>query len=124
MAHFAKLNQDNIVLSVHTVNNDVITVDDIESEQLGIDFLTNLHNHSYWKQTSYNGNIRKNYAGIGFIYDEKRDAFIAPKPYDKWILNEETCRWEAPIPYPTDGLRYVWNDNKGEWEESNDTTNN
>ena len=124
MAHFAKLNQDNIVLSVHTVNNDVITVDDIESEQLGIDFLTNLHNHSYWKQTSYNGNIRKNYAGIGFIYDEKRDAFIAPKPYDKWILNEETCRWEAPIPYPTDGLRYVWNDNKREWEKANDPTNN
>ena len=68
-------------------------------------------------RTSYNGNIRKNYAGIGSTYDEERDAFIAPKPFDSWILNEETCQWEAPIPYPTDGLIYVWNNNKTEWEE-------
>ena len=115
MAHFAKLDVDNKVIGVHVVNNDVITVDGVESEQAGIDFLTDLHHHPSWKQTSYNANFRKNYAGIGFTYDENRDAFIPPKPWASWVLNETTCQWEPPIPYPTDGLKYGWFEANQEW---------
>ena len=117
MAHFAKLDENNDVLAVHVVNNDVITVDGAELEQAGIDFLTGLHGHTLWKQTSYNGNIRKNYAGIGYTYDAIRDAFIAPKPYASWILDEETCRWQPPIPMPTDGKVYTWNEDTTSWVE-------
>ena len=117
MAHFAKLDENNNVTGVHVVVNDVITIDGVESEQAGIDFLTELHGHSLWKQTSYNGTFRKNYCGIGFIYDSERDAFIPPKPYNSWTLNEETCQWEAPEPYPTDSKMYTWNENHKEWEE-------
>lgn len=123
MAHFAKLDENNTVLEVHVVNNEVITVDGVESEQVGVDFLTDLHGHSLWKQTSYNGSFRKNYAGIGFIFDEERDAFIQQQPYPSWVLNEETCRWEAPTPRPADGMT-VWNEETTSWdyieiEESN-----
>lgn len=117
MAHFAKLDENNNVLAVHVVNNDVITVDGNESEQAGIDFLASLHGHTLWKQTSYNGNIRKNYAGIGYTYDAGRDAFIAPKPYGSWILNETTCQWECPVAYPTDGKRYAWFEPNQQWIE-------
>lgn len=117
MAHFAKLDENNNVLAVHVVVNDVITVDGNESEQAGIDFLTGLHGHALWKQTSYNGNIRKNYAGIGFTYDAGRDAFIPPKPYASWTLNETTCQWEAPVAYPTDGKRYTWDESSQQWIE-------
>jgi hypothetical protein len=117
MAHFAKLDENNTVLAVHVVNNDVITVDGVESEQVGIDFLTDLHGYSKWKQTSYNGTIRKNYAGIDFIYDETRDAFIAPQPYLSWTLNETTCQWESPVAYPTDGKVYGWFEPNQEWIE-------
>lgn len=117
MAHFAKLDENNIVLAVHVVNNDVITVNDVESEQAGIDFLTDLHGHEFWKQTSYNGSMRKNYAGVGYIYDASRDAFIAPKPWGSWILNEDTCRWEPPIAYPTDGKFYNWFEPNQQWIE-------
>jgi len=117
MAHFAKLDENNNVIVVHVVNNDVITVDDVESEQAGIDFLTSLHGHTLWKQTSYNGNIRKNYAGIGYTYDAERDAFIAPKPYASWILDEDTCRWQSPTPMPTDGKVYTWNEDTTSWVE-------
>ena len=68
-----------------------------------------------WVQTSYNATIRKNYAGIGYTYDSERDAFIAPKPFDSWELDEETCQWKSPIPYPTDGLMYVWNETEQDW---------
>jgi hypothetical protein len=107
MAHFAKLDENNYVLAVHVVNNEVITIDGVESEQAGVDFLASLHGHTKWKQTSYNGNMRKNYAGIGFTYDEVRDAFIAPKPDDftdkegnsfTFVLNEDTCLWEPIAP--------------------------
>jgi hypothetical protein len=123
MAHFAKLDENNTVLEVHVVNNEVITVDGVEIEQAGVDFLTDLHGHSLWKQTSYNGSFRKNYAGIGFIFDEVRDAFIQQQPYPSWILDEETCRWEAPTSRPTDGIT-VWNEETTSWdyieiEESN-----
>ncbi len=117
MAHFAKLDENNNVLAVHVVNNDVITIDGNESEQAGIDFLTSLHGHTLWKQTSYNGNIRKNYAGIGFTYDAGRDAFIAPQPYGSWTLNETTCLWEPPVAYPTDGKRYGWFEPNQQWIE-------
>jgi hypothetical protein len=96
MANFAQLNDDNIVIQVIVVNNDVITFDGIESEQAGINFCSNLLG-GRWIQTSYNSNIRKNYAGIDYLYDPIRDAFIPPKPTEgEWVLNEDTCLWEDP----------------------------
>ena len=90
----------------------------VESEQAGIDFLTNLHGHVNWKQTSYNGSIRKNYAGIGFTYDSVLDFFYAPQPYPSWSLNTETAQWEAPIPMPViEGKRYAWFEPNQEWIE-------
>jgi hypothetical protein len=115
MAHFAKLDENNNVLAVHVVNNDVIIVDGAESEQAGINFLTSLHGHSLWKQTSYNGSFRKNYCGVGYTYDESRDAFIAPKSFASWTLNETTCQWEAPVAYPTDGESYSWDEETTSW---------
>ena len=117
MAHFAKLDENNKVLAVHVVNNDVITIDGVESEQAGIDFLTGLHGHTLWKQTSYNGTIRKNYAGINYTYDVGHDAFIAPKLWASWTLNESTCQWEPPVPYPTDGKYYGWFEPNQQWIE-------
>jgi len=96
MAHFAKLGTGNIVEQIIVISNDIAT-----TEQAGVDFINKLYNtRDVWKQTSYNNNIRKNFAGIGYQYDQTRDAFIAPKPYQSWILNENTCLWESPIPYP------------------------
>jgi hypothetical protein len=117
MAHFAKLDENNNVVAVHVVNNDVLLVDGVESEQAGIDFLAELHSHSNWKQTSYNGSFRKNYGSVGYIYDETRDAFILPNFWKSWTLNETTCQWEAPKPYPTDGKNYSWNEENQEWTE-------
>jgi hypothetical protein len=106
MAHFAKLGTGNIVEQVIVVSNDIAT-----TEQAGADFLNNLYKtRDVWKQTSYNNNIRKNFAGIGFQYDQQKDAFIAPKPFNSWILNEDTCQWEAPVDYPNDGQKYIWNE--------------
>ena len=115
MAHFAKLAGDNTVVAVHVVNNDVITVDGAESEQAGIGFLTELHGYDKWKQTSYNGSFRKNYAGIGYTYDASRDAFIPPKPYASFILDEEKCTWNSPIPYPEDGQSHHWSEENQQW---------
>ena len=112
MAHFAKLGIGNIVETVEVVSNDIAL-----TEQAGIDFLNNLyHTDDVWIQTSYNGNIRKNYAGVGYTYDQTRDAFIAPKPYASWILNETTCIWEAPIAFPEDGNDYIWNETTISWD--------
>ena len=112
MAHFAKLDSNNLVEKVEVVSNDIAT-----TEQAGIDFLNNLYKtNDVWKQTSYNNNIRKNFAGIGFTYDETRDAFIPPKQYNSWILNETTCLWEAPVDYPDDEQEYVWNETNEQWE--------
>jgi hypothetical protein len=126
MAHFAKLNDNNIVIAVHVVSNDVITIDGIESEQAGIDFLTNLHGYSNWKQTSYNGSFRKRYAGIGDSYDSSKDAFIAPKLYSTWILNESTYQWEPPVPYPqgkeNESVPWVWDDNTVSWVDETTIT--
>jgi hypothetical protein len=117
MAHFAKIGLNNKVIAVHSVHNDVLKDSNgVEQENIGIEFLTNLHGWAIWKQTSYNNNIRKNYAGIGYTYDEQRDAFIPPKPFNSWVLNETTCRWESPIPYPNDGERYIWNESNQTWD--------
>jgi len=122
MAHFAKLGTGNIITTVEVVHNDVAI-----TEQAGIDFINKLYNtRDVWKQTSYNtrggvhqlGNtpFRKNFAGVGFKYDQIRDAFIPPKPYVSWILNETTCQWEAPVAYPDDGKRYQWNEETTSWD--------
>jgi hypothetical protein len=112
MAHFTKLGKGNIVEKVVVVSNDIAT-----TEQAGVDFLNNLYKtRDVWKQTSYNRTFRKNYAGVGFTYDQTRDAFIAPQPYRSWILNEDTCRWEAPVAYPEDGQNYRWNETIKNWE--------
>jgi hypothetical protein len=118
MAHFAQLDENNIVTQVIVVSNDDIKDSEgNESELTGIAFCKSLLGpNTIWKQTSYNANIRKNYAGIGFTYDETRDAFIAPKPYNSWILNETTCRWEAPVAYPNDGNMYAWDEIAIRWD--------
>jgi len=117
MAHFAKLGTGNIVEKVIVVSNDIAI-----TEQAGVDFINKLYNtRDVWKQTSYNNNIRKNFAGIGFHYDQTRDAFIAPKPFNSWILNEDTCRWEAPVAYPQDDNRYTWNEQTLSWDIVEDT---
>jgi len=124
MAHFAKLDSNNIVLNVNVVNNsDCMDANGVEREEIGIAFLVQWSGgYPYWKQTSYNGNIRKNYAGIGFTYDAERDAFIPPKPFESWVLNEETCRWDAPTPIPEDAGTgeppkiYLWNEETTSWE--------
>ena len=109
MAHFAELDENNIVLRVLVTDNNDPNGDE------GYQWLVNRLGGT-WVQTSYNGNIRKNFAGIGYTYDAERDAFISPKHYRSWILNEETCRWEAPTPYPTDGFTYRWNEAELYWE--------
>lgn len=107
MAHFAEIDEDNLVIRVLVTSND--------EPNEGYDWLVeNLG--GTWVKTSYNSNIRKNFAGIGFTYDEERDAFIAPQPFGSWILNEETCQWKAPIDYPNDGLTYFWNEEELDWE--------
>lgn len=120
MAHFAKLNENNIVIEINVVNNDDINnLSFPESEPVGIVFLNNWANQQFiWKQTSYNGNFRKNYAQIGMKYDSNRDAFIyLTAPYPSWVLNENTCNYEAPISYPNDGKVYQWNENTTSWIE-------
>jgi hypothetical protein len=122
MAYFAKLGTGNIVEQVISINNSVITDNNgIEQEQLGNDFINKLYNtRDVWKQTSYNNNIRKNFAGIGYQYDQTRDAFIPPKPFNSWVLNEDTCLWNAPVAMPTTELEeneyYSWNESIINWE--------
>ena len=117
MAHFAQLNAENLVTQVIVVaNQDTADQDGVENEAIGIEFCTNLLGGK-WVQTSYNGNIRKNYAGVGYKYDATLDAFIPPQPFASWTLNEETAQWEAPIPYPEDGKRYTWDEETISWAE-------
>jgi len=121
MAHFAKLDENNIVLHVSVVDNENLLKDDVEDEQTGIDYLIGVHGGGTWKQTSYNNNIRKNYAGIGYSYDATRDAFIPPQPYPSWVLNEDTCLWDAPVAYPDDGNMYQWNEDTQTWDQINES---
>jgi|TARA_R100001460_G_C3505886_1_gene170930 hypothetical protein len=122
MAHFAKLGVGNKIITVEVVSNDVAT-----TEQAGVDFLNNLYmSKDVWKQTSYNTKagvhklggtpFRKNYAGVGFTYDQQRDAFIPPQPFASWILNEETCLWEAPVVRPDEEKNYKWNEETKQWD--------
>ena len=124
MAHFAKLGTGNIVTAVHVVSNDVAT-----TEQAGVDFLNDLYKtRDVWKKTSYNtkGGVhllgetpfRKNYASIGYTYNQTKDAFIPPKPFDSWTLNETTCIWEAPVAYPSDDKDYEWDESSTSWKET------
>ena len=116
MAHFALI-KNNIVQQVVVVGNaDLTNSEGNEQEALGVAFCHSLFGtNGTWVQTSYNDNIRKNFAGIGYTYDLARDAFIAPKPYPSWVLNEATCRWEAPTPYPDDGNVYDWDESTTSW---------
>lgn len=119
MAHFARIDDDNVVQQVIVISNDVCgepTLGYPDTCAAGRAFIANtLKLDGTWKQTSYSGSIRKNYAGIGFTYDAARDAFIPPKPFPSWKLNESTCRWEAPVAYPSDGKSYFWNEDDQEW---------
>ena len=120
MAHFARINSTtNIVIEVNVVNNDDIqNLPFPESEPVGIQFLVPwFQEGTYWKQTSYNSSFRKNYAGIGYTYDPVRDAFIPPKPFASWVLNEDACLWDSPVPYPTDGKMYRWDETTTNWVE-------
>ena len=120
MAHFAKLNENNVVVDVNVVhNNELLDENKQESEAKGIAFLTAWSGgYSNWKQTSYNGTIRKNYAGVGFTYDSSRDAFIPPQPYASWTLNEATCQWDAPTPMPVEeGKFFTWDEETTSWVE-------
>lgn len=121
MGNFAKLDDQSIVVDVIVVNND--TLDNLqfpESEAVGVAFLTEWSGgYTNWKQTSYNANFRKNYAGIGYTYDAVLDAFIVPKPYPSWLLNTETCQWEPPTPYPSDGNLYTWDEETLSWVQVN-----
>ena len=122
MAHFACLDTNNVVTQVIVVSNaDTSTAQGDEKESIGIAFCERLLGGT-WVKTSYNATIRKNYAGIGFTYDKDRDAFIPPKPYASWVLNETTCLWNAPMPYPTDlgtpdtPKMYTWNEETRTWD--------
>ena len=116
MANFAKIGLNNKVIEVLSVHDNVLLdSNNVSSENLGINFLTNLTGWAIWKQ-SFNDGTRKNQAGIGFTYDEDRDAFIPKKPYNSWILNEETCQWEAPIALPDTENRYNWNEETKQWD--------
>jgi hypothetical protein len=118
MAHFARINENNIVDEIIVIDNeDCQNLDFPESESVGQEFITSIGLSGNWKQTSYNANFRKKYAGIGDTFDETRDAFITSKPFTSWILNEETCVWEAPIERPSDGKFYRWNEDEQSWEE-------
>ena len=124
MAHFAKINEENIVQQVIVVNNsDCGGLEFPESESIGQSFINSIGLIGTWKQTSYNSNFRKNYAGIGYSFDESRDAFIPEKPYQSWVLNEDTCTWSSPIPMPTDDKFYNWNEETTSWIELTDASN-
>lgn len=116
MAHFAELDNNDVVLRVIVVSNaDTSTPDGTEVESIGVAFCQRLFGGN-WKQTSYNGNFRKRYAGIGYTYNSQLDAFIPPKPYPSWVLNNTTADWEAPVPYPTDGKVYFWDEGTLSWQ--------
>jgi hypothetical protein len=111
MAHYAFLNENNIVTEVITGIDETELIEGLDTETWYGNFRGQV-----CKRTSYNGNYRKNYAGLGYTYDAELDAFISPKPFESWLLDEETCIWEPPVPYPTDGERYTWNEETVTWD--------
>jgi hypothetical protein len=123
MAHYARLDENNVVTQVIVVDNkDCADANGVEKEYIGAAFCERLFGGT-WKQTSYNGNMRKNYAGIGYTYNADIDAFVPPKPFASWLLNEETAQWEAPTPMPEDAgtgeppKRYQWDEETVSWKE-------
>ena len=125
MAHFAKINSDNIVTEVIVVNNDVIlNSNGEEQESLGVDFCKQLYGDGTYKQTSYNSKMRKNMATVGSTYDASKDAFIRPKRYSSWVLDESTCRWKPPVDHPADSeaiggnVLYQWDESITNWKVS------
>ena len=128
MAHFAQLDSSNVVQQVISVNNAVVHEPEYafpQTEPFGQVFINQtLKLSGTWKQTSYNKSFRKNYAGIGYTYDPARDAFIPPKPFPSWGLNEETCLWEPSVAYPNDGQPYVWNEETQSWVAATLTNQN
>jgi hypothetical protein len=118
MAHFAQLDENNVVTQVIVVNNNDCLLDGVENEDTGIAFCKSLFGaNTRWKQTSYNGNFRKHYAGIGYTYNAVRDAFIPPQPYQSWTLDDD-ANWQPPVPMPTDGGMYSWNESTQAWESA------
>ena len=116
MAHFCQINENNVVTQVIVVaNKDTADANGVEKEYIGAAFCEKLFGGT-WKQTSYNGTIRKNYAGIGYTYNADIDAFVPPKPFPSWVLNNETAQWEAPVPMPEGGM-YSWDEDTGSWIE-------
>jgi hypothetical protein len=127
MAHFAQLDENNVVTQVIVVsNNELLDANGQESEELGIAFCQRLFGGN-WKQTSYNHNMRKRYAGIGYSYNAELDAFVPPKPYASWVLNNTEANWEAPVPLPSDAgqgeppKNYIWNEETTSWDLSETT---
>ena len=117
MAHFAQLDSNNVVTQVIVVgNSDTADANGVEKEHIGAAFCERLFGGT-WKQTSYNGSIRKNYAGIGYTYNAGLDAFVPPKPYASWVLNNDTAQWDAPTPMPTDDKKYSWDEATTSWVE-------
>jgi len=120
MAYFAQLNSSNNVDQIISINNSVLREPEIsfpQTELLGQMFISDvLKLPGVWKQTSYNKSFRKNYAGVGYSYDKDRDAFIPPKPFPSWILDEYTCTWNAPVPCPNDGNSYSWDETNQTWK--------
>ena len=115
MAHFAEIDSNGVVQRVIVVaNKDTSDANGNEVESIGVAFCQKLLGGN-WKQTSYNGNIRKNYAGIGYVYDATIDAFVPPKPYPSWVLDTNTAQWQAPVPMPNDGTMYSWDEATQSW---------
>lgn len=114
MAHFAELDESGRVVAVVKVANDAITRNGVEDATLGVSLLSSLRGHSRWVQTSYNGRIRKRYAAVGMTYDLARDAFIPPRPFPSWTMDEQTCNWMPPVPRPNDGT-YRWDESGAKW---------
>jgi len=118
MAHFAEIDSNNVVLRVIVVDNkDTSTPDGTEVESIGVAFCQRLFGGN-WLKNSYNGNVRKNYAGIGYTYNAGLNAFVPPKPFASWVLNELTCQWQAPTPMPNDGKKYSWDEATTSWVET------
>lgn len=117
MAHYAKIGLNNRVEQVTVIDNSIVTdKNGIEHEKLGEVYLQKLTGYPFWKKTSYTGKIRKNYASVGMIYDEERDAFYTPQPYPSWVFDEELCMYRSPVPHPADKTKpYSWDENTQSW---------
>lgn len=115
MAHFAELDENNTVLQVIVVHNNELLDGETESEAKGVGFCSTLFGHTNWVQTSYNSNIRKQFAAAGYTYDSDKDIFVAPAPYPSWSLDDNSD-WQAPTPIPEDDNKYSWNEDTQSWD--------